>query len=65
LASDFSSLSTVRADLRGDLLRSPLLDHATQATRFGAALRECWKNWCRPQSPAPATISAVRDPVLA
>lgn len=32
--------------LRDTLRGSPLLDHAGQAARFGAALRECWAAWC-------------------
>jgi predicted O-linked N-acetylglucosamine transferase (SPINDLY family) len=32
--------------LRYTLQHSPLLDHAGQAARFGAALRECWARWC-------------------
>lgn len=65
LAADFGAISAVRANLRGDLLRSPLLDHATQAARFGIALRECWKNWCRTQTPAAAPNSAQAVSVLA
>ena len=32
--------------LRTALKQSPLLDHAGQAARFGAALRSCWAAWC-------------------
>jgi predicted O-linked N-acetylglucosamine transferase (SPINDLY family) len=46
LAADRSRLAALRAGLRDDLKRGPLLDHAGQAARFGAALRECWKTWC-------------------
>jgi len=65
LAADFSNLASIRTNLRGDLLRSPLLDHSAQAVRFGAALRECWRKWCQSRMPATATVSSVRDPVLA
>ena len=65
LASDSSSLSTIRTNLRADLLRSPLLDHAAQSVRFGAALRECWKHWCHSQTNVPATASVVCDSVPA
>jgi predicted O-linked N-acetylglucosamine transferase (SPINDLY family) len=37
--------------LRDTLAKSPLLDHAGQAARFGAALRACWVRWCE-QAPA-------------
>lgn len=45
-------LAMLRAGLRGDMRRSPLLDHAGQADSFGAALRECWAIWCERQAPA-------------
>jgi len=32
--------------LREAMRASPLFDHAGQAARFGAALRECWIKWC-------------------
>jgi protein O-GlcNAc transferase len=32
--------------LREALRRSPLLDHAGQARRFGEAIRACWSQWC-------------------
>ena len=32
--------------LRDAMRASPLCDHAGQAEKFGAALRECWANWC-------------------
>ncbi len=46
LAADPEKLAVVRGVLRDDLRRGPLLDHAGQAARFGAALRECWRAWC-------------------
>ena len=46
LAGNPADLAEVRAGLRGELERGPLLDHSGQAERFGAALRECWINWC-------------------
>jgi protein O-GlcNAc transferase len=46
LASDPVRLAAVRLGLRGDMHRSVLLDHAGQATRFGAALRTVWAEWC-------------------
>ena len=65
LAGEPEHRAALRAGLRDDLRRSPLLDHAGQAGRFGAALRECWQNWCRSQSGV-ATVPArpERDLVL-
>ncbi|OIR13369.1 TPR repeat-containing protein YrrB [mine drainage metagenome] len=46
LAGGRSALATERHGLR-ELMRSSLLcDHATQAARVGAALRDCWRQWC-------------------
>jgi predicted O-linked N-acetylglucosamine transferase (SPINDLY family) len=42
LAGDPQKLAEGRTGLREDLRRSPLLDHAGQAARFGAALRAMW-----------------------
>jgi predicted O-linked N-acetylglucosamine transferase (SPINDLY family) len=47
LARDRPRLDASRATLRNEMQRSPLLDHATQTARFGAALRACWLTWCR------------------
>ncbi len=46
LAAEPARLAGLRAGLRDDLRRGPLLDHAGQAERFGAALRQCWGEWC-------------------
>ncbi len=46
LATDRAGLVRERTDLRGALRRSPLLDHAGQGARFGAAVRDCWSVWC-------------------
>jgi predicted O-linked N-acetylglucosamine transferase (SPINDLY family) len=46
LAGDPARLSAVRQSLRREMTASPLLDHAGQAARFGAALRSCWTAWC-------------------
>ncbi len=52
LARDRQALAAVRAALRSDLLRSPLLDHVGQSRRFAAALRQCWTEWCAERAPA-------------
>ncbi|MBI5381003.1 MAG: tetratricopeptide repeat protein [Opitutae bacterium] len=52
LAADTARLETLRRSLRSDMRRSPLLDHAGQAARFSAALRDMWRTWCA-RSPAP------------
>ena len=49
LAENPEQLADLRAQLRGELQHSPLLDHVGQAARFGAALRACWQQWCRAQ----------------
>ena len=46
LAGDPAWRARLRTGLREDLRRGPLLDHAGQAARFGAALRDCWARWC-------------------
>jgi predicted O-linked N-acetylglucosamine transferase (SPINDLY family) len=46
LAADPAHLVRMRRDLRATLQTSPLLDHAGQAARFGAALRSCWVARC-------------------
>jgi predicted O-linked N-acetylglucosamine transferase (SPINDLY family) len=67
LAGNLPHLAATRAGLRADLQRSALLDHAGQAARFAAAIRECWQTWCASQAgdrraatiqAAPATVSA-------
>ena len=63
LAGDTAKLAAVRSALRDDLRRSPLLDHAGQAARFGQSLRACWQEWCRAKAPA-SVAGAERDAVL-
>jgi predicted O-linked N-acetylglucosamine transferase (SPINDLY family) len=46
LAANPTQLADIAARLRDELERSPLLDHAGQAARFGAALRACWVERC-------------------
>jgi predicted O-linked N-acetylglucosamine transferase (SPINDLY family) len=46
LAQNPQVLAARRLGLRADLKASALMDHAGQAARFGAALRQCWKDWC-------------------
>jgi predicted O-linked N-acetylglucosamine transferase (SPINDLY family) len=46
LARDRARREGASLGLRDQLRGSPLLDHAGQAARFGAAVRACWANWC-------------------
>lgn len=55
LANDRAQLADIRAALRDQMRSSPLLDHAGQAERFAAALRQCWTNWCESRVPCAAT----------
>jgi predicted O-linked N-acetylglucosamine transferase (SPINDLY family) len=58
LAADPQRLAVIRRGLRADLARGPLLDHAGQAERFGAALRQCWTAWCeRTAAPVEAALA--------
>ena len=50
LAANPAGLAAVRAGLREAMRRSVLLDHRGQAGRFGAALRDCWRQWCAKKS---------------
>jgi predicted O-linked N-acetylglucosamine transferase (SPINDLY family) len=43
LAAGREKRTALRRTLRDDLRRSPLLDHAAQAQRFGDALLACWE----------------------
>jgi predicted O-linked N-acetylglucosamine transferase (SPINDLY family) len=60
LGSEAGRLASLRKSLRGELANSVLFDHAGQATRFGHALRECWRHWC-----APVATAARPEPALA
>lgn len=57
LASDRSALARFRSGLRAEMQASPLLDHAGQAARFGAALRECWQQRCAREVVATAALA--------
>lgn len=46
LAGAPERLAAHRGALRDEMRRSPLLGHAAQAQRFGAAVRACWARWC-------------------
>jgi protein O-GlcNAc transferase len=48
-ASDQAGRAGLRLRLREEMRASALLDHAGQAARFGAALREIWGRYCRSQ----------------
>ncbi len=54
LASDPAALATIRAGLRDQVKNSALGDHAGQAARFAATLRDCWRKWCASRAPARA-----------
>ena len=56
LAHDPAHLTAIRSSLRADLKKSPLLDHAAQAARFGDALLACW------ETPSAAPLPAVNVP---
>ena len=46
LAHDRARRSTLRESLRREVASSILCDHAGQAVRFEAALRQVWAEWC-------------------
>jgi protein O-GlcNAc transferase len=46
LAGDRKQLAGIRAALRAEVAASPLGQHEAQAARFGAAIRDCWRQWC-------------------
>ena len=46
LAADLPRLASLRASLRTELGRSPMLDSKAYAQRFHAAIRACWRTWC-------------------
>jgi predicted O-linked N-acetylglucosamine transferase (SPINDLY family) len=50
LAHDRPLRQSLRNTLREDLTKSTLCDHAAQTTRFEAALRMAWGEWCASQS---------------
>jgi predicted O-linked N-acetylglucosamine transferase (SPINDLY family) len=45
-AGDLAALSSLRANLRGQLLASPVCDAPRFARHFEAALRGMWRQWC-------------------
>jgi predicted O-linked N-acetylglucosamine transferase (SPINDLY family) len=50
LANNRELRQSLRNTLREDLTKSTLCDHAAQTTRFEAALRMAWGEWCASQS---------------
>lgn len=56
LAGDRDRLAAFRRDARGRMAASPLLDAPAYARRFHEALRQLWRDRCRPtESPPKAT----------
>jgi predicted O-linked N-acetylglucosamine transferase (SPINDLY family) len=53
LVHDPARLAGQGQALRDKMRASPLLDHAGQGARFGAALRACWVHWCANSPPTP------------
>lgn len=47
LGNDRDRLAAIRRNLREEMKRGPLLNHAAQAAAFGTALRACWMQWCQ------------------
>lgn len=60
LAGDRAALAQIRAGLRDDLRRSPLLDHPGQAARFGEALRKMWRDHCSAAGASSALSTTAR-----
>jgi len=56
LAADPATLAAEARSLRDRVRQSPLGDHAGQARRFAAALRQCWSEWCGDRAPRPAPV---------
>jgi predicted O-linked N-acetylglucosamine transferase (SPINDLY family) len=50
LANDRPRLASLRTTLRGQMAASPLMDAPAYAARFHAALRDCWRQWCKTQA---------------
>lgn len=46
LAEDRPLRESLRHNIRAEVSKSPLLDHASQAARFESALRQAWREWC-------------------
>ena len=46
LAADPAALATIRAGLRDELRRSPLMDGAGFTQEYEALLRQAWREWC-------------------
>jgi len=52
LAQDRERLASLRTSLRTEMAASPLMDAPAYAARFHAAMRTCWRSWCRQQKRA-------------
>ncbi len=40
-------LARIRAGLRSELRRSPMMDHAALAAKIAVAYRQMWQKWCQ------------------
>jgi predicted O-linked N-acetylglucosamine transferase (SPINDLY family) len=54
LAADLPRLAQLRAGLRSQLQRSPLMDGPRFARNIEALYRQLWRNWCLAQTPVAA-----------
>lgn len=60
-ARDLGRLATLRANLRQQLLLSPLCDAPRFAQHFEQALRGIWRHWCTEQQPALTVNQTVQQ----
>ena len=54
LARDLDGLEDIRHDLRGRMLRSPIMDEDRYIAFLDAELRRIWEDWCERQVRQPA-----------
>ncbi len=56
LAADLQRLASLRRELRGRFMSSPLADAAGAARALERAFRIMWERWCRGEQPAPIDL---------